>query len=867
MPVDDDALLDKLADDIVEAEYQRVNGTMVADAWKMICKGNIQLKGAPVYEPVAKLLMSHLKGTEFAAEVQWQGKRLLGDYEYRADDLFSKSGDATSAEGASKVADRSLLAPYNKPIFKIVCGEKCNYQDCALPPIFRKFLERLDCKLHARMLQTSSLSLKEMERIRSSLFKGILFTRVISPLLLEPDGPALDIPGTQKPVPHRVFQAWSGATNRSFNLDYKDFVRDFISRGNAQLPKDVMPLYQARQEQVRKNRTEALAKHSKRSKQTKARSMDTTVLPQGSDFRRAMEMERLAYKKELADERRKQSDDELEKTIGFYRERYAGNRTGAERKRFLQLFDRGVLAWKDSSPDVEDEGDIELALKKIHRDVRQELDEATAEKGLQSSVSSSGTKGGASISTTSELASPRGGRRGQYGVAEKAKQERAREQKFRDALKAFMNKPECADDLEDEEFKQDFENAAWNSFDSGQGLQDVPSLLRDLFEATILKHFIAGFTLPGAQSSQQSHHPQVRQLQSLVAVWQQHKRKDGAILTRQILSAIWMHVERDKVALANFKSALAGDKTAAAKFEALDAAANRWRAAPENFSKPLTDKALSGIWTQLDDQGSAEVSSKKEKREKPERDEPAPGPGQQRVKLEQARKKMEERLAEFIADPGNKDFKKNAFKQAFLDSAIALQKEKGISALQPEKLKRLYTSAQIALYWNQKAGAGWPDTARDTLSRLIHAKCELNRNHVADEEHFEEYRRLVMTQACRPMLEEFLNRRSSWKAMELISQGSFRQKMLQDLDYWINSGAHGNLQDLFKSFYQQKLIDAFRNTKQGGQDPTRISQLFGFAEQWIKDNPHSILESADLELMWNGTIDTAFLDEMLKRFQ
>jgi hypothetical protein len=866
------AMIEQMADDVVAAECEQMSATKTArDKAGMVGKENLHRNRKPVYAPVRQFLVAELKATDaFIAEVKKQGKLLERDYGTNPDALRATSGDAKT-EGQKNVVDRSLLDPYNKPIFRIVCGERFDYCDSGLSRRTKMLLEGIDAKLHGKLLEDKTLSLQDIEKIRANLFKAILFTRGISVFLLNPNDDGSD---TENRVPPRLFQNWSSAANRSFNIDYKDFARSFVSHGNTQLPEEAKKLYDAKQGVVREKRTRELGEKGKRSKNLRTRSQ--LSLLHGKDLQLALELGR---QRELSSQRSGEPDDATQETIAYYRALYAGTKNWSPRQvaQFEAFYDERVAAWKADKGSDDDIEALERELKAIFRAFKQSL--AKGESDAQSSsttsiASTASTTSSTSTTSTASTASTRSATgsqltdasstaaplspRERYGIANATKRERERSVAFGKALKEFLGEPECAGDFADEDFRQDFEKAAWNAFDPEWGARELSTRLREIFEDAVLAHFkrsVVTFTHSGAV---QESHPKFRQLDAWVTAWKaQHvKRK---LLSGEVLSSIWMRIERDVVQLTTFKAMLSEtDKAAIARFTSFDAAYGLWRSTPANLGKPLTDAVMQTLWQKA----SPQKSDPRTESGGTAPQSPLSEEAMKKAAQERARSRMREQLKAFIEDAGNPDFARAGFERAFLDAAIDRQRQSGMSALQPDKLKLLYTETQIQRFWTGKQADGWPDAARDHLSRLLHAQCRGGGNHVAREAELGKSWQQAMLQAQGAMLDAFLQNRTSWKAMTPEAQPVFRQAMADVIVNWIRGGAPGTVEKLFNSVYQDRLIEHFIEARHAEGKAQQSGLLRMRAADWRKTHADELLELEDLERIWKGLPDLSVLDEL-----
>jgi hypothetical protein len=185
-----------------------------------------------------------------------------------------------------------------------------------------------------------------------------------------------------------------------------------------------------------------------------------------------------------------------------------------------------------------------------------------------------------------------------------------------------------------------------------------------------------------------------------------------------------------------------------------------------------------------------------------------------------------------------------------------------MSALQPDKLKLLYTETQIQRFWTGKQADGWPDAARDHLSRLLHAQCRGGGNHVAREAELGKSWQQAMLQAQGAMLDAFLQNRTSWKAMTPEAQPVFRQAMADVIVNWIRGGAPGTVEKLFNSVYQDRLIEHFIEARHAEGKAQQSGLLRMRAADWRKTHADELLELEDLERIWKGLPDLSVLDEL-----
>jgi hypothetical protein len=573
-----------------------------------------------------------------------------------------------------------------------------------------------------------------------------------------------------------------------------------------------------------------------------------------------MKAEARRHEKEQASGRDGDADHAIDETIASYRKLYAKNWTGAQAEGFESFFDARIATWKTSENNSDVEA-LERELKAIFRAYKAELKKtASSSSTMSSSTTSSSTTSASDTGSGEAPLSPRANKREQHGIAEAAKRQRQRQEAFAKALKAFLADPDCALDFADDAFAKDVEAAAWQAFDPERKGQDIRAQLRQVFEESLLAHFKRGVVAATESGAAAGSHPRFRQLDAMVGAW---KGQTGGskLLSGAVLSGIWMRMERDAMELMKFKTALSQtDKAAIARFAALDAAHAQWRMTPDNLGKPLTEAVLKKLWaetspkksdSQTDPSGTAPQSPRSEE-------------GMKRDAHERARSRMREQLKAFIDDPANVDFASECFMRAFLDNAIDRQHQGGLSALQPEKLKALYTATQVQRFWASRRDAGWPDAARDELSRRVHAQCAERRSHVASEEDLKTCWRRAMNIAFGKMLDDFLRDKASWKAMAPDAQAAFRQEMAEFIGSWIKGGAPGSVPELFLSTYQDRLIDRFCDEKRAEGKVQQAGLLRLHANDWRKQHAGEVLEANILEQIWKGLPDLGFLDELAK---
>ncbi|MBK4733159.1 hypothetical protein [Noviherbaspirillum pedocola] len=847
------AQIEQMADDVVTAEVEQMQRKSPSDMAGMAGKENLHRHGKPVYTPVRQFLMTEFeKDKRFIAEVKKQGGLVMQVFAQDPDSMRQKSGNDIG--GAANKVNIEAFKPYTQPIFHIVCGERLDYRDSSLSPATKRLLEAIDGKLHAELLKNKKLSLREIEKIRANLFKGILFTRGISPFLLKAhDGDNAEEVKTVK----EVNKNWSAAANRNFNLDYKEFAKSFVRHGNENLSGESEELYKARKDEIKAKRAQELMA-TKRSKNPKARSQPT--LPQGEDFRRALQLEKQRHKAEPVRPRDDEGDDSPQGTIDSYRALYAENWTGTEKARFEKFYDSRVKKWMNAHGDDCDIGALESELKAILREFRSRHKESSVQSNSSSSTpSTTNSLPKAAPSSSATPLSPRGAVREKYGIAETAKRQRQREATSEKNLQDFLKRPDCANDFEDERFKQAFVTAAWADFDPDRSAKDAPAILRRVFEEQLVAHF-KRYKIPTAQSEEHvGKHPRMKQLDDGIAAWKEAQGDNGRMLNSEVLSSLWMRLENEATMIATFKTVVSNqDKSAIGRFKSFDAVIQRWRKKPENVQKPLTEEVLQKLWSEespLKSPTSAESG-----RGVPQS--PLSSEAERRAAQERARERMRDQLKEFLKDPANKDFVKQGFERAFLDSAIKLKSTSGLAALTPDKLKQLYTDTQITRYWASRKEAGWPDSVRDAFAIQVRARCFEAGNHVATEEHFEDYRRRAMDNALGEMLNSFLRGRSSLDFMDATEKFSFRKAVSDRLRTWIHNGALGKVHEQIQATYQDKLLEQFMQHKKAEGKGQKLVLLHSYMANWRKQHCDEVLEWDALERIYESLTDTGFLDEL-----
>jgi hypothetical protein len=267
--------------------------------------------GEKVYVNLADYFIKQIEGQEFSKTVDEVRETILDDPARHLRKLSKTTGAADDATGQSKSVDCDYGMTLLQPLFNLICGDRQAYEDCGLPGSVRSLLLALDRNLVKAMLHwhegqklvrngmkgeveklksnksncddkgnlrpeqfnalrkrygwmvefySPLLTSKEttasyIRECRLNFFKGILFTRCISPFLVPGDGIAPESDA------YKALTKASAAANKIFAQRYKSFREDFIDYADRFLPEQEAT--ELRALEVREQRLEKVARKKK----------------------------------------------------------------------------------------------------------------------------------------------------------------------------------------------------------------------------------------------------------------------------------------------------------------------------------------------------------------------------------------------------------------------------------------------------------------------------------------------------------------------------------------------------------------------------------------------------------------------------
>lgn len=315
--------------------------------------------GEKVYANLADYFTKQIADGEFSRTVDEVQQVILADPARHLKKLKKTTGSAAEATGQANSVDCDYGMKLLQPLFSLICGDRQVYEDCELPATVKSLFLSLDrnlvkAMLHwrkGRKLARSALN-EEVDRLRSNkdncddkgnlkpaqldelrkrygwlvefhaplanskditasyirecrlnFFKGILFTRCISPFLTPDKSIAA---GSDA---YNALTKTSAAANKIFAQDYKAFRESFIDYADRFLPEEEAAELRALEsrEKKEKDKEQWLEKARKAEKASggsdkklapkPARASAPTLL-QGTEFLALMEQEKALAKKD-----------------------------------------------------------------------------------------------------------------------------------------------------------------------------------------------------------------------------------------------------------------------------------------------------------------------------------------------------------------------------------------------------------------------------------------------------------------------------------------------------------------------------------------------------------------------------------------
>ena len=309
--------------------------------------------GEKVYVNLADYFMKQIEGQEFSKTIDEVRETILADPARHLRKLSKTTGAVDDATGQSKSVDCDYGMTLLQPLFNLICGDRQAYEDCGLPGSLKSLFLALDRNLvkamlhwhegqklvrngmkgeieklksnksncddkgnlkpgkfselrkrygwmvefYSTLLTSKGITASYIRECRLNFFKGILFTRCISPFLVPGDGIAPESDA------YKALVKASAAANKIFAQRYKVFREDFIDYSDRFLPEQEAT--ELRSLEAREKRLESkeqwLEKASKTKKASgasdkklapkKVRASAPTLL-QGKDFAELMEKEK-----------------------------------------------------------------------------------------------------------------------------------------------------------------------------------------------------------------------------------------------------------------------------------------------------------------------------------------------------------------------------------------------------------------------------------------------------------------------------------------------------------------------------------------------------------------------------------------------
>ena len=401
----------QIATDIVAAELE--NGLDL----KQIGRLSPKLNGVGVYSRLATYVNRELGTSQFVGLVDKCRQAVMAKFEKEPEKLTVVEGSATDARGEHTGVDLKRVARYLAPIFGFVCGPQEHFADCNLPTgvlslfkavdreLLATLLARREQQLAAQKLWSASLpsdqlaeKLKEpgwtdsqfkklvnegvftavkIHAFRVNMFSGLLFTRCISPFILYSSDELQQESSKRTANPARALVKLSEGANKLFKKNHAAFVEDFISDSNSVLPEDcALALATISSGEDRFSKVKTSKKSPSGSSRAYSRSPgrhSAPVLPQGLDFRKAMEEEKKAAEAEsaLPAPERPPVDDKIRRdaAIARFTSRHATDFADDD---FAIAFSLALRQWKRDNRGG-DIAAVPAAMKLLRQQVKKDL--------------------------------------------------------------------------------------------------------------------------------------------------------------------------------------------------------------------------------------------------------------------------------------------------------------------------------------------------------------------------------------------------------------------------------------------------------------------------------------------------------------
>lgn len=312
-----------------------------------IGRSNPAYGGEKVYYKLADYFLEQIKPHQFSEVVDEVRRRILADPGRHLRKLTKTTGAVDEAIGQSSSIDCDYGMKLLQPLFSLICGDRQDYEDCGLPGSIKSLFLALDRNLvkamihwrdgqklardsmkqevetlkadkrncndkgdllpqkindlrkqygwvvdfYSPLLVSKAITAKYIKECRLNFFKGIIFTRCISPFLAPSDLEQTPAGGDA----YNALTKASAAANKLFAQRYKPFRENFIAYADQFLPDHeatelrALEVKEQRLEKVnRKKKTDGTS--DRKLLPRKGHASAPTLL-QGKDFLEAMKKE------------------------------------------------------------------------------------------------------------------------------------------------------------------------------------------------------------------------------------------------------------------------------------------------------------------------------------------------------------------------------------------------------------------------------------------------------------------------------------------------------------------------------------------------------------------------------------------------
>jgi len=310
-----------------------------------------------VYVKLAAYFLEEIEGQEFSNIVHAVRETILADPGRHLKRLSKTTGAEDDATGQSNSVDCDYGMKILQPLFSFICGDRQEYEDCGLPGSIRSLFLALDRNLvkamihwregrnlarnsmrqeveklksdknncddkgdlnpqkvnelrrrfgwvvdfYAPLLMSKAITAKYIRDCRLNFFKGIVFTRCISPFLTPKDTEQTPAGGDA----YKALTKAGGAANKIFTRRYRPFLESFIAYADRFLPDHEateLRLLEVKEERLEKvtRKKKADGTSDRKLAPRKGHASAPTLL-QGKDFLDAMKKESSLVEQEKMD--------------------------------------------------------------------------------------------------------------------------------------------------------------------------------------------------------------------------------------------------------------------------------------------------------------------------------------------------------------------------------------------------------------------------------------------------------------------------------------------------------------------------------------------------------------------------------------